>query len=374
MRRRERLIVAAGILGLLAAWEALVRSGRLDASLAPAPSTIQALVRLLRRPEVLTSLAVTAWEVLAAFLVAVPVGLSIGFALAEVPILSALFRPLVNFLFGVPKSIFLPVFILVFGVSVPQKIAFGVFTTIFVLDHGRDRRGAVRAPRAVTVSRVYGASRGQIIREIYLPAMAPILLESVRLAMVFNITAVLLCEIYGARDGIGYRIAAWGENRPDAPALRRPRDRGGGGGGRERGAARGRDPARRVETARVTRALVAIRCVSQRFGVDGASVAALDVDRPRDSRRPVRRHGGSERVRQVHAALARGGAPASLERHRALRRRADHRADAEKGRHDLPGGQPPALAVRRSTTSRSRSSCAACRRPSASPRPPACWS
>ena len=30
--------------------------------------------------------------------------------------------------------------------------------------------------------------------------------------MVFNITAVLLCEIYGARDGIGYRIAAWGEN------------------------------------------------------------------------------------------------------------------------------------------------------------------
>jgi NitT/TauT family transport system permease protein len=64
----------------------------------------------------------------------------------------------------------------------------------------------------VLVSRVYGASRAQIVREIYLPAMAPILLESARLGMVFNITAVLLCEIYGARDGIGYRIAAWGEN------------------------------------------------------------------------------------------------------------------------------------------------------------------
>jgi ABC-type nitrate/sulfonate/bicarbonate transport system permease component len=42
--------------------------------------------------------------------------------------------------------------------------------------------------------------------------MAPILVESARLGMIFNITAVLLCEIYGARDGIGYRIAAWGEN------------------------------------------------------------------------------------------------------------------------------------------------------------------
>src|SRR5438876_898464 len=102
MPRRERLFVAAGVLGLLGLWEAMVRLGRLDATLAPAPTTIlEALVRL---------------------------------------------------------------------------------------------------------------GRLQIVREIYLPAMAPSLLESIRLGMVFNITAVLLCEIYGARDGIGYRIAAWGEN------------------------------------------------------------------------------------------------------------------------------------------------------------------
>jgi NitT/TauT family transport system permease protein len=213
MRRHERLIVAAVVLGLFALWEALVRAGRLDASLAPAPSTVVAsLIRLAGRPEVRASLGVTAWEVLAAFLVALPVGLLLGFLLAEVPLLGSLFRPLVNFLFGVPKSIFLPVFILVFGVSIPQKIAFGVFTTVFVLITGGIAAVQSVPGELITVSRVYGASRGQIIREIYLPAMAPILLESARLAMVFNITAVLLCEIYGARDGIGYRIAAWGEN------------------------------------------------------------------------------------------------------------------------------------------------------------------
>jgi len=213
MRRHERLIVAAAALGLFALWESLVRAGRLDASLAPAPSTVvESLIRLAGRPEVLASLWVTAWEVLAAFVVALPVGLLLGFVLAEVPILGALFRPLVNFLFGVPKSIFLPVFILVFGVSIPQKIAFGVFTTVFVLIMGGIAAVQSVPRELITVSRVYGATRGQIIREIYLPAMAPILLESARLGMVFNITAVLLCEIYGARDGIGYRIAAWGEN------------------------------------------------------------------------------------------------------------------------------------------------------------------
>jgi len=213
MRRHERLLVAAGVLGLLGLWEAMVRLGRLDATLAPAPSTIlESLAGLGKRPEVLTSLGVTAGEVLAAFLVAVPVGLFIGFTLAEVPFLGALFRPLVNFLFGVPKSIFLPVFILVFGVSIPQKIAFGVFTTVFVMIMGGIAAVQSVPRELVTVSRVYGAGRLQIAREIYVPAMAPILLESVRLGMMFNITAVLLCEIYGARDGIGYRIAAWGEN------------------------------------------------------------------------------------------------------------------------------------------------------------------
>jgi len=213
MRRYERLIVAAAILALLVLWEALARLGFVDPSLAPAPTVVAgALIRLLGRPEVRASLGVTAWEVLAAFLLATPLGLGLGFLLAEVPAVGALFRPLVNFLFGVPKSIFLPVFILVFGVSIPQKIAFGVFTTIFVLIVGGIAAVQSVPPELITVSRVFGATRGQIAREIYLPAMAPILLESARLGMVFNITAVLLCEIYGARDGIGYRIASWGEN------------------------------------------------------------------------------------------------------------------------------------------------------------------
>src|SRR5262249_56530277 len=97
----------------------------------------------------------------------------------------------------------------VLGVSIRKKIAFGIFTTIFVLIVGAIAAVQSVPRELVTVSRVYGASRAQIIREIYLPAMAPILLESVRLGMVFNITAVLVCEIYGARDRIGYCIPGW---------------------------------------------------------------------------------------------------------------------------------------------------------------------
>lgn len=213
MRRYESFVVLAGVVAFFAVWELAVDLGWLDAGITPAPSTVAAmLVELLGRPRVLTSLGVTVWEVIAAFLISIPVGFGIGFLLAEMRFVGAVFRPLVNFLFGVPKSIFLPVFILTFGVSIPQKIAFGVFTTVFVLIMG-GIAAVESVPRdLVTVARVYGASRLQVMREIYLPAMAPILLESARLGMIFNFTAVLLCEIYGARDGIGYRIASWGES------------------------------------------------------------------------------------------------------------------------------------------------------------------
>ena len=51
-------------------------------------------------------------------------------------------------------------------------------------------------------------------------------------------------------------------------------------------------------------------------------------------------------MREVHAALA-GGRPArALRRRRVVRRGADHRADAPQGGHGVPGGKPPALAVR----------------------------
>jgi NitT/TauT family transport system permease protein len=210
---REAAIVTLGVFGFFALWEAGVWGGWINPTLAPAPSTIIVWIgRLLARGEVISSLGVSAWEVVAAFLISLPVGFFIGFMLAEVRFLGAVLRPAVNFLFGVPKSIFLPVFILMFGVSIPQKIAFGVFTTVFVLIFGGIAAVQSVPRELVLVSRAYGASRWQIVREIYLPAMAPILLESARLGMIFNVTAVLLCEIYGARDGIGYRIAAWGEN------------------------------------------------------------------------------------------------------------------------------------------------------------------
>ena len=47
---------------------------------------------------------------------------------------------------------------------------------------------------------------------VYLPSMAPILLEAVRLGMIFNVTGIILAEMYASKVGLGQMIANWGEN------------------------------------------------------------------------------------------------------------------------------------------------------------------
>jgi NitT/TauT family transport system permease protein len=42
--------------------------------------------------------------------------------------------------------------------------------------------------------------------------MLPVLLEALRISMIFNLTGVILAEMYASRDGIGHQIASWGEN------------------------------------------------------------------------------------------------------------------------------------------------------------------
>jgi len=42
--------------------------------------------------------------------------------------------------------------------------------------------------------------------------MLPVLLETLRISMIFNFTGVMIAEMYASRTGIGHLIANWGEN------------------------------------------------------------------------------------------------------------------------------------------------------------------
>lgn len=201
------------VLAIFALWELLSRTGVVNPRLLPsATDTLATLGDLLQRASVRNDIIVTASEVLCAFVLAIPFGALIGFLIAENRYFAEVVKPLLFFAFSIPKSIFLPMFILVFGVGFWQKVGFGFFSTIFIVI--MSTATAIESVKLahLTVARSYGATATQTALRVYLPSMLPVLLEALRISMIFNLTGVILAEMYASRDGIGHQIATWGEN------------------------------------------------------------------------------------------------------------------------------------------------------------------
>lgn len=198
---------------ILALWQILPTRGVINPLLLPPLGDVLAMLgSLMGQARFHEAMVTTAAEVIVAFIIAVPLGAVIGVVIAENEYIGAIFKPVLFYVFSIPKSIFLPMFILIFGIGFPEKVAYAAFSTTFVVL--MSTTAAVESVKAehVLVARSYGATRGQILRRIYIPSMMPILLEAIRIAMIFNFTGVMIAEMYASRTGIGHLIAGWGEN------------------------------------------------------------------------------------------------------------------------------------------------------------------
>ncbi len=201
------------LLLLLLVWELVARMQWVNPILLPPVSKVVAtLVDLLQRQEIWHAIGITAGETLVSFIVAVPIGTAIGLFLAEARYWGAVFKPFFYFLFSIPKSIFLPLFILAMGIGFTQKVSFGIFSTIFIVVINISTAVQSVSDGFKVTARCYGATRKQIATHVYLPSMLPAILETLRLAMIFNFTGIILAEMYVSRVGIGHLIGSWGQD------------------------------------------------------------------------------------------------------------------------------------------------------------------
>ena len=201
------------LIALLAAWDVLPRLHIVNPALLPPFGDILAvLAKLLARSQVHHAIGVTAAELAAAFVVAIPLGATLGILAAENAYFGAVFKPILFYVFSIPKSIFLPLFILVLGLGFHQKVAYAAFQMIFIVIISTIAAVELVKPDHVLVARAYGATRVQILRRVYLPSMTPVLLETLRIAIMFDFTGVMIAEMYASREGLGHMIAGWGES------------------------------------------------------------------------------------------------------------------------------------------------------------------
>src|ERR1700683_140408 len=187
--------------------------GAFEPSILPPPAKVaMALQALLRNGDFLGDSLDTITRVIVAFAIGAPIALAAGVVMGENISVGRSLSPVFNLVLSVPQSIFLPLFVLIFGLGFTEKVIFGITHVFFVV--AVNAMAAVReVPHAqVVLARSFGAGRFRIYRSIYLPAMAPQVVTGLRLGVIFAIIGILLAEMYASRTGLGVLLLRWGES------------------------------------------------------------------------------------------------------------------------------------------------------------------
>jgi len=174
----------------------------------PSPfSVLGAAGALFSDGEIHSHLLVTLYETLAGFALAILLGIWVGLVLGLSRILSELFEPIILSGYAIPKIIFLPILLMIFGVGINSKIANAALHAIFpiILNTLVGIREVNRV--LVKVARSMNATSGQTFTKVYFPSIVPPVFAGMRIGLGFAFLGSLLAELFEAQRGLGFLVA-----------------------------------------------------------------------------------------------------------------------------------------------------------------------
>jgi NitT/TauT family transport system permease protein len=158
---------------------------------------------------------VSAWRVVAAIILAVLIAVPIGLGLGQTPALNRLFSPLIYIAHPIPKIVFLPVILILFGAGDSSKIfIIGIILFFQILVVVRDEAAQLR-PELLMSVRSIGAGRRALFRFVYIPATIPAVLTALRISVGTAVAVLFFAESFATTSGLGYYILveSWGALR-----------------------------------------------------------------------------------------------------------------------------------------------------------------
>jgi NitT/TauT family transport system permease protein len=188
-------------------WEVVCRAGYIDRLFLVPPSEIaQKTMNLLTKSDVHTAFAITAYEIIIAFALAVGVAVPIGLIIGLKSKAYEFFNPIILVLFAIPQVTIYYLFVLWFGIGAASKIAFG-FTHGFFPILLNTIAGVRSVDKALLLaSKSMGANRFQLFRKVLIPWIMPTLVTGLRLGMNFTLLGVFLAELVVSQKGLGSMI------------------------------------------------------------------------------------------------------------------------------------------------------------------------
>ena len=198
---------------VLVLWEAAYRLGWIGDTTFTAPSRVLAAFGEIVRGEnaglygafgkhFLTSLA----EIVVGFLISVGVAIPLGVAMGWNRLVHNALDPLVGLLRPIPPLAWVPISMLVLDVGFAQKI-FLIVVSSFAPVLVNTANGTRKIdPINLKVARTHNARERDVVLKVLVPAVAPVILVSMRIGLGLAWMALIAAEIVAADAGLGYLL------------------------------------------------------------------------------------------------------------------------------------------------------------------------
>ena len=192
---------------LLALWEIAARAQWLDVRFFSSPFSIaNELWTMLLSGDLWKHTWTSLVRVLIGFAIGTTLGVILGLGIGLVPTVSAIFKPLIDATFPIPKVGLLPLVIIIFGLGEASKYAI-IAISAFYLIVINTAAGVRQIERIyLDVGRNYHASRLMMFTDVALPGALPSIITGMKISMGVSLIIIVTAESLAAKSGIGFLI------------------------------------------------------------------------------------------------------------------------------------------------------------------------
>jgi ABC-type nitrate/sulfonate/bicarbonate transport system permease component len=206
---REHASTIRGLLSLVIVglvWEIAGRSGRWPLILAPISDIWVKFLQLLGTGELQKHILVSLNEFVVGFALAAVIGVGLGIAIASSDRVRDYIDPWVSAVYATPTVALAPMFIFIFGIDAPSKMAVVFLLAVFpiVINTATGIRSTDQI--YIEAARSFSASQAQIFTKVLIPSALPFIVAGLRLGIGRGLVGVVIGEFIGARAGLGYFI------------------------------------------------------------------------------------------------------------------------------------------------------------------------
>jgi NitT/TauT family transport system permease protein len=201
---------ALAVLGFLIpciAWIVVSTSGLVDAVFLPTlPQVLRSVQTWAVQGDLLGDLGISIARVYGGFALSVLIALPLGILLGALTPVRALLEPVIDFSRYLPAVAFIPLIMLWVGIDESAKVAVifvGTFCQMVLLIAG----DVARVPTAaIEAARSMGATNGEVVQHVLIPAAWPAMLDTLRAMMGLSWTYLVVAELVAASSGLGFSI------------------------------------------------------------------------------------------------------------------------------------------------------------------------